>query len=205
MTSRQDRKKRITEQREKQILDAALLVFSRMGFDKATVPDIAREAGIAVGTIYNYYPSKRELFVAAIVKFIIEPFAAVIKRTPKNGDADYISTIIKNRLNIGLENVGYFLPLFSDILRDTELRQRYSEQVIQPIINLMEEYYVSRIKEGTFREINPSVITRAIGGMVIGFMLLYRIEDEKSPVHDIDRKELADELTRLILHGIEKK
>ena len=205
MTSREDRKKRITEQREKQILDAALFVFSRKGFDKANVPDIARQAGIAVGTIYNYYPSKRELFVAAIAKFIIEPFAAVIRFTPKEGDAGYISTIIKNRLNVGLENVGHFIPLFSDIQRDPELRQRYSEQVLRPILGMMEKYYASRIEEGAFRNVNPSVTTRAIGGMVIGFMLLYRIEGESSPVHGLDREALADELTELILHGLEKK
>ncbi|MGD9142400.1 MAG: helix-turn-helix domain-containing protein, partial [Dehalococcoidia bacterium] len=45
-------RRRLTpEQRETQILEAALAVFSRRGYDKATVPDIAREAGIAVGTI----------------------------------------------------------------------------------------------------------------------------------------------------------
>jgi AcrR family transcriptional regulator len=205
MTRREDRIKQITKQRREQILDAALNVFSRKGFDKSTVPDIARQAGIAVGTIYNYYPSKRDLFVAAIAKFIIEPFAAVIKLTPQNGDADYISTIVENRLNIGLENVGHFLPLFSDIQRDPELRQRYNEQALQPVFGMMEKYYASRIKGRTFRNVNPAIVTRAIGGMVIGFMLLYWIEGESSPAHGINRKELAEELTGLILHGLEKK
>jgi AcrR family transcriptional regulator len=204
MAKRQDRLKDITRQRRQQLLEAALHVFSQKGFDKSTIPDIAKGAGVAVGTIYNYYPNKRELFVAAIAKFIIEPFTAVIKRTPQNGDADYISTIVENRLNIGLENVGHFITLFSDIQRDPELRQRYSEQVLQPVFGMMENYYTSRIEGGVFRNINPTIITRAIGGMVIGFMLLYRIEGESSPVHGIDRKALADELTKLILHGLQK-
>lgn len=205
MTRREDRKKKVTEQRQEQILEAALHVFSQKGYDKATVPDIAREAGIAVGSIYNYFPNKRELFIAAIAKFIIEPFAAVIKRTPQNGDADYISTIVENRLNIGLENIGHFIPLFGDIQRDPELRQKYTEQVLQPVFGMMEKYYASRIEEGAFRKMNPSIITRALGGMVIGFMLLYRLEGKSSPAHGVDHKELAGELTRLILHGIERE
>lgn len=205
MTKREDRIKQISEQRREQILEAALDVFSQKGFDKSTVPDIARQAGIAVGSIYNYYPSKRDLFVAAISKFVIEPFAAVIKQTPRNGDADYIAAIMENRLSIGLENIGNFLPLFGDIYRDPDLRQRYIEQVLKPVFGMMEKYYASRIKDGAFRDVNPAIITRACGGMVIGFMLLYRLEGESSPAHGIDRRELADEMTRLILHGLEKK
>lgn len=205
MVKREDRKKQITKQRQEQILKASLHIFSRRGFDGATVPDIAREAGIAVGTIYNYYPSKRDLFVAAIAKFIIEPFTAVIIHTPLKGDASYISTIVENRLNIGLENVGHFIPLFSEIQRDPELCQRYTQQVLQPIMAMMEKYMTSRIKEGAFRDMNPSIVTRAIGGMVIGFMLLYRIEGERSPIHGIDRKKLANELTELVLKGLQSK
>jgi AcrR family transcriptional regulator len=205
MVKREDRIKQITKQRQEQILGASLRIFSRRGFDGATVPDIAREAGIAVGTIYNYYPSKRDLFVAAIVKYIIEPFTTVIRQTPMAGDASFISAIMENRLNVGLENVGHFFPLLSEIQRDPELRQRYAQQVLQPIMAMMEKYYASRVEEGVFRDINPSIVTRAIGGMVIGFMFLYGIEGEKSPVHGIDRKKLADEMTVLVLKGLKSK
>ncbi len=205
MARREDRKKKITRQRQEQILEAGLHVFSRYGFDGATIPDIAREAGVAVGTIYNYYSSKRELFVAAIAKFIIEPFTAVIRQTPRAVDASFISTIIENRLNVGLDNIGYFLPLLSEIQRDPELRHRYTQQVIQPIMAMMEKHYASRIKEGVFRDINLPIIIRAIGGMVIGFMLLYGIEGEESPIRGIDRKKLANELTELLLKGLQNK
>ena len=205
MPSREDRIKQITKQRQEQILDAALLVFSRRGFDGATIPDIAKEAGIAVGTIYNYYPSKRDLFVAAIAKCIIEPFTKVIRHMAMEGDTSYISAIMEDRLKLGLENIGHFLPLLSEIQRDPELRQRYTEQILQPIMAIMEKYYASRVEEGAFRDINPSIITRAIGGMVVGFMLLYSIEGEKSPIHGIDRKKLANELAELVLKGLQRK
>ena len=45
MVKREDRIKRITKQRQEQILKASLYIFSRRGFDAATIPDIAREAG----------------------------------------------------------------------------------------------------------------------------------------------------------------
>lgn len=205
MARREDRKKQITKQRQEQILEAALQVFSRRGFDRATVPDVAREAGVAVGTIYNYYQSKRDLLVAITHKYIIEPFTVIIRNPPAEGDAAYMAAIMENRLNLGLENMGKFLPLLSEVQRDAELRRSYAEQVVQPIMGIMEKYVASRVKKGAFRDINPAFVTRAIGGMVIGFMLLYGIEGEKSPLHDIDRKKLANELTELVLKGLQSR
>jgi TetR/AcrR family fatty acid metabolism transcriptional regulator len=53
--------------RRRQILDAAIRVFAREGFNDCRVSDIAREAGVAYGLVYHYFDSKdqvlNELFV----------------------------------------------------------------------------------------------------------------------------------------------
>ncbi len=51
---------------KQQILDTATEVFSIVGFYTATVDDIAREAGIAKGSIYYHFKSKDELFITII-------------------------------------------------------------------------------------------------------------------------------------------
>ena len=199
------RKKLTPEQREAQILEAALAVFSRKGFDKATVPDIAREAGIAVGTIYNYFPSKRDVLVTIINKYVMEPFNELVNNPPQTGEFGFIKAIMENRLNFGIEGIEKFVPLFIEVQRDPELRREFAEKAFHPVMDMMEKFVESRIKAGAFRDVDPSVVTRAIGGMFIGFMLLYRIEGEKSPVHKIDRKKLANELASLVFTGMVKK
>src|SRR5215472_18781394 len=54
------------DRRRAQILAAASQVFSRDGFHRTTVRQIAREAGIADGTIYLYFRSKHELLLALL-------------------------------------------------------------------------------------------------------------------------------------------
>ncbi len=49
-----------------QILDGARRVFLEAGFEGASVDEIARAAGVSKGTMYNYFPDKRALFVAMI-------------------------------------------------------------------------------------------------------------------------------------------
>ncbi|WP_374831631.1 TetR/AcrR family transcriptional regulator [Daeguia caeni] len=50
--------------KRQQILEGAKKVFLRMGFDAASMNDITREAGVSKGTIYVYFNSKEDLFVA---------------------------------------------------------------------------------------------------------------------------------------------
>jgi AcrR family transcriptional regulator len=54
------------EQRRSEILKAATTVFARVGFAATDVQEIADLAGVGKGTVYRYFPSKEELFLATI-------------------------------------------------------------------------------------------------------------------------------------------
>src|SRR3712207_2850430 len=53
----------LVDARRNQILDAAATTFSKKGFHSTTVKDVALEAGIASGTIYNYFSNKTALLL----------------------------------------------------------------------------------------------------------------------------------------------
>ena len=49
-----------------QILDGAMRIFMRLGFDASSMNDITREAGVSKGTLYVYFKNKEDLFAAII-------------------------------------------------------------------------------------------------------------------------------------------
>src|SRR5512144_792031 len=59
-------------ERRRQILDAAVTVFSRRGFDGSTLAHVAREAGVSVGTVAHYFGSKADLFEEALQDHFLE-------------------------------------------------------------------------------------------------------------------------------------
>ena len=76
-TPQQNRRLRAESQRR--ILEAARTAFARLGVDRATVRDIADEAGVAQGLLYNYFRSKDELLRAIFregARDVAEAFAA---------------------------------------------------------------------------------------------------------------------------------
>ena len=54
------------DERKQEILEAALRVFARKGYDKTSISDIAGEIGISQGLCYRYFPSKEVIYDVAL-------------------------------------------------------------------------------------------------------------------------------------------
>jgi TetR/AcrR family fatty acid metabolism transcriptional regulator len=70
-----------------QILAAATRVFARKGYYNSRVSDIAREAGIAAGTIYLYFDTKEEILITLFRKNMAEFVSAVWRAIAREQDA----------------------------------------------------------------------------------------------------------------------
>jgi AcrR family transcriptional regulator len=202
--SRHERKKTIAEMRKQQILDSALPIFSRKGFAATTTSEIAKAAGVAEGTIYNYFPTKRELFIAVIKNLIITmQLMELIDRLPGDGTPFFLKDILPDRINFAEnDNVSHIMGLMSEIQRDPELKKLYAEQFLQPFFKKMEGSYGKMTASGKIRKMNPAIATRIMGGMIIGFIMLSSIEGDKSPLKNIPREEVVTEIMNFVFKGI---
>ncbi len=67
--------------KQQRILDAAMRVFGRVGYFQATVEQVAAEAGVAKGSIYNYFASKDQMLMAAYLAMISRVQAEAARRS----------------------------------------------------------------------------------------------------------------------------
>ena len=71
--------------RHDQILTAAAACFARNGFAATAVPDIAVQAGLSVGTLYRYFGSKEDLFLAVVAERVAVYNQAVFAALSRSG------------------------------------------------------------------------------------------------------------------------
>ena len=90
------RRQRRKAERPTEILDAAFEEFALNGFAGTRLDDVATRAGITKGTIYLYFGSKEDLFIAALKQMMLPLFENItsLMREPK-GQA---STILRRHL-----------------------------------------------------------------------------------------------------------
>src|ERR1700683_4320887 len=113
----QERKRRERTARRQTILEAAAAVFAKHGLDSATIQMVAREAEVAVGTIYLYFSSRDDLFLppaperveglrpryAPVQPSGLEPLAEL--RTMARAYIEYLNT--SRELFLIHQSVGY--------------------------------------------------------------------------------------------------
>ena len=208
MSETEDTKGQTKEYRRKQILDAALAVFSKKGYGEATIPDIAREAGVGVGTIYNYYESKRDLLVSLVrlyTSVVTEPLRELVVQLAEEDESTSVQTIIENGLDWGSDDLKGFLFIFTEVLRDPELAEHFSGQFLASVLQSLENYVAERVSSGDFRRLDHKVVARALAGMILGFLLLRKLEGEQSPTKAMPLPELTAELADIILEGLQNR
>jgi AcrR family transcriptional regulator len=162
---------------------------------------------VAEGTIYNYFPSKRELLVAVVKTYLVtESFLELFKHAGEMDYLTFLSSVLNNRVDFIEDSVKTrMLLLMTEILRDPELRDIYNRRVVKPVMKQMEKFLENKAAEGEFRPVNAGIITRALGGMVLGLLLLTLLEGENSPLRKTPRRELAAEIGQLVMTGIQRR
>ena len=71
--------------RRQRVVDAALELGSAGGYEAVQMRDVARTAGVALGTIYRYFTSKDHLLAAAMVDWSADLERRIAQRRPPNG------------------------------------------------------------------------------------------------------------------------
>jgi AcrR family transcriptional regulator len=194
-----DKRQRLKEARAAQILDAAARVFAKKGYQRATTREIAAEAGVAEGTIYNYFKSKRHLLISMASHLAVESLEQIKALPPMDDERAYVAAIVTSRFELFLENIDLARALMLEMLMSDDLRQDYMTEVLSPATSFLGEYIRSRTEAGAFRKVKPEIVARAIIGGVMSFGLLWLQHGE------LDQgalEELASEVVGLFLDGL---
>jgi AcrR family transcriptional regulator len=100
-SSRMERKKKRTRQK---IVQAALPLFKQHGFDATTMEEIAEQADIAKGTLYNYFPAKEAILSVYIQNTFESKHAERIKQIGQLPDTRARLTLILDELILGVQS-----------------------------------------------------------------------------------------------------
>jgi AcrR family transcriptional regulator len=156
------RRQVLTDFRRNEIIAAALKVFGTKGFDAARAEDIAAQAGIAKGTIYLYFESKEDIYVAAVQHAIAQLSERVNDRLKSAiGLRERVSAYVFSRLEFWLEQKSLY-RLVLTVGREPQHRKQTNAVLREAtlcIISLLEDAVVAgELKPQPFEPIAHAVL-----------------------------------------------
>jgi AcrR family transcriptional regulator len=173
---------KVVEDRREQIIDAAMRVFARKGFLRATNKDIADEIGITPGLIYHYFENKE-----AVLKAIIEnrtPMQVVRALPPEAFEqlpAVFLSSLIRQVLNV-VENEQFVQLLHimvPELVQHPDLMSNVV-RAMQQAMQILSTYLETQMSKGALRRVDAALTVQVLVGSVMGFVLRRQILHDPS-------------------------
>jgi len=190
----------VRAERKKQILDAAMIVFSRKGFHQARMYDIVRQSGLSKGTIYWYFSSKDEIITTILGDLFEREFSNLGEIQNEGGSASErllkFMRISLTDLMPMLKHMPLTYEFYAFALREETVRntlKKYFRSYVELLIPIIQQ----GIDSGEFRVINAEEAAIVAGAIFEGTILLW--------VYDPDTVDLGRSMEtgfRLFLNGL---
>jgi len=183
------------------ILEAAVKVFAKQGFHKSTIAQIAREAGVADGTIYLYFKNKDDILVQFFefkTKQVFDRFQEIVSK----GDnaKEKLSQLIRSHLQEFERDRNMAMVYQSETRRNSPLVKEQIKQMSKMYLDIVAEIVEQGQVEGCFRkDLYLGLVKRYILGAVEEVINTWIGSGGK-----YDLVAMADPLVDLLIRGIGK-
>lgn len=195
----QDRAKR--QQRAQQILDAAAALILRWGYNKTTIDDVARQAGVAKGTIYLHWKTREELFAALLRRERLAMTEDVRQRMSGDPASATLHIMLRHVALALLQRPLMKAVLFSDIevLGKLAQRERSTASYAERLLGF--ESYLGFLREHGLVRTDLTVPAQIymLSAIFMGFFLVAPLVPEQYTISDDEMADLLAETIRCSL------
>jgi len=197
-------RREIEKQRHKEeMLGAALRLFSEKGFHNVSMQEIAEESEFGVGTLYNFFESKEQLFVELMKAGIEKVGQSLIPILDSNQEEKKkLSEFIRAHVDIIESNIEFTKLYVSQYGVSTSVNPMLKEisDLKTTIAAKLESLIKAGIRKQTFQRVHPEIVALSLRATVESFSLESSEHFEKAKV-----KEGLSVIERFFLSALLKK
>lgn len=182
------------------ILRAATHVFARNGYFNSKVADIAREAGVADGTVYLYFKNKDDVLISLVNQMMDEFISAGRERIAKLKDPrDKIRTIARMHLeNLGADR-DLAIVFQVELRQSTKFMEQFSATKMAEYFGVIRQAIEEGQRKGTFRRhLHPKVMAKILFGALDEMATNWILSDK-----NYDLGSFADTVIDVFLNGVQ--
>ncbi|MDM5360010.1 TetR/AcrR family transcriptional regulator [Peribacillus sp. RS7] len=181
-----------------QIIDAAVIVIAQNGYYQAQVSKIAKQAGVADGTIYLYFKNKEDILISLFhekMGYFVEQIEEELKG--KTTASDKLHVLIQKHFQNLSEDVNLAIVTQLELRQSNkELRLRIND-VLRGYLNLIDQIIIEGKENGEFLpDLNNLLARQMIFGTIDETVTTWVMNEQKYSLPD-----LAPDVHRLLIGG----
>jgi len=185
------------------ILAAAQAAFGELGYDRASVAEVCRRAGVTKGAFYHHFESKQAVFLELLDHWLedmdarLDAFAGQTSDVPAQLVA--MTGVLGHVLTSAREQLPIYLEYLTQALRDPALRQA----TVSPYYRFharIADMIRRGIAEGSLQDVPPEATASTILALVMGLLMQALLAPES-----VDMAQAAAQGMRVLLAAITRE
>lgn len=183
------------------ILQAAKRLFARQGYDGTTTRELAQAAGVAEGTIFRHFESKKAILIEVATQGWIEILTDLLTELSEMGSYKAIAQVMRRRMLNLHQNADLLRICFMEAQFHPDLRDRIQTDVIVKMTDVAEAFFQTAMDQGIYRRMNPRTVAQVFLGMftIAGFSRNTIMPEDSSPQAML---EMAEGVADIFLNGV---
>jgi AcrR family transcriptional regulator len=199
-----DEEQKMTDKQLK-IIQAASEVFAQKGYAASSTSEIAQRAGVAEGTIFRHYKTKKDLLLSIIAPvmaklvapFVLRDFYKVLDSSFDSFD-QLLRAIIENRIEFLERHMQVFKIFIQEIPFHPDLQEQFQKLILS---KLQEKFSVNIRKfqqQGAIVDWSPITVIRLTASTLIGYVLSRTFFGQREDSNWDDEKERETTITYIM-------
>ncbi len=196
-------------EKQLKIIQAATEIFSEKGYSAASTSEIAQRAGVAEGTIFRHYKTKRDLLLSIVGPILAKTVAPLFMRDfakvldqPYAEIEDFYKTVLRDRLNFARKNAKILRIVIQELPFQPELLGQVKVLFSQYVFERIGRLYAHFQEQGQIMEAPSFRIIRFSVTTIVGMVLTHSILMPEIPIDD---EEEINWTIDVLMHGIAKR
>jgi AcrR family transcriptional regulator len=191
------------EERRAQIVRTAIDLFSAHGFKGTTTRELSLAVGVSEPVLYQHFQNKKELYTGIVEHIILEDTNQFQPRLEsllnEQDERAFLQGLGEFILGWYLDDPRIIRLLLFSALEGHELAEIWHEQVMSAFFQPINIKIASLVESGRFRQLDPTVVTRAFMGMVGQYALLSVVF--KMPLFPMTREQTVARFVDIFIDG----
>lgn len=196
-------------EKEKKILTAAIAVFSEKGYSASTTSEIAKNAGVAEGTIFRYYKTKKDILHSILIHFInsfgSRLIFSSIEKILESADEKDLRSLFRELLYDRLKLAESFFPLarimISEAMFHEDIREALYESILPKGIKMISTAQEKLKERGLIRnDISSTAMLRSTMGCLASLIAQKLLFNNKTRIPDFEAE--VDQVIEILLYGL---
>lgn len=176
---------KLPEKKKKKIIDACIKEFSKNGYSNASTNNIVLNAGISKGSLFNYFISKKNLYLY-IVDYAINHYVNLILKKMKINDPDLLNRIVEGaqlKLSIAMEEpiaYQFFASVFINVPEELkyDIESRYNELYTKGYTLTVYDIDYTLFRDDINKQKAIELIIMSLNGILEKYISLYKSVDD---------------------------